>query len=65
MEQHIEKATKQLDEIVISNSLSEEEQIEFLNRLINKELDTPKEIDYTKIIEEYLKTSSDKAQQEG
>lgn len=65
MEQHIEKATKQLDEIVISNSLSEEEQIEFLNRLINKELDTPKEIDYTKIIEDYLKTSSDKAQQEG
>lgn len=65
MEQHIEKAAKQLDEIVISNSLSEEEQIEFLNRLINKELDTPKEIDYTKIIEEYLKTSSDKAQQEG
>ena len=50
---------------MISNSLSEEEQIEFLNRLINKELDTPKEIDYTKIIEEYLKTSSDKAQQEG
>ena len=65
MEQHIEKAAKQLDEIVISNSLSEEEQIEFLNRLINKKLDTPKEIDYTKIIAEYLKTSSDKAQQEG